>query len=178
MNRFMKRLPYFALALGVMAVSAIAQTTVTTPDVVMNQPVIAPDSGISIPIAVWLQAISDWVIPIISVAVLWLIRKLPSQIAGILTTLRVDQLLEKAIAYAINTVVGASKDKTLNVSTGNQVVDKALQFIVTNAPAWMIKWMGDGDAIRQKIIARLNIDDNVALPSTEVPKAVVNEVLK
>jgi hypothetical protein len=95
----------------------------------------------------------------IPVAFAWLARKLPGQAANILITLRVDQLLQKAVQYGINATAGAMKDKPLSVDVGSEVLENALQYVVDNGPGWLIKWMGGKDTIRQKIIARLELDE-------------------
>jgi hypothetical protein len=117
------------------------------------------DTTIEIPIGEWLTAVGDFVLLAIPVAFAWLARKLPGQAANILITLRVDQLLQKAVQYGINATAGAMKDKPLSVDVGSEVLENALQYVVDNGPGWLIKWMGGKDTIRQKIIARLELDE-------------------
>lgn len=119
--------------------------------------------GVSIPVGDWLAATSGWVAPLLAGAGLWLIRKLPSQIAGVLMTMRADQLLEKAVSYAINAVAGATKGKSLDFTTGSKVADQAVNYVVSNGPGWLINWLGGADAIRQKVIARLDVEADAAL---------------
>lgn len=121
------------------------------------------DTHVSLPVGDWLTALGEWIAPLVGIAALWLIRKLPAQIAGILMTMRADQLLEKAVAYALNAVQGAAKGKSLDFSTGSKVADEALQYVVTNAPGWLISWLGGPDAIRQKIVARIDVAPEVSL---------------
>lgn len=94
---------------------------------------------------------------LILAGVTWALRLLPAQIYAIMVSLRADQLIQKGIDYAINMVVGASKDKSLSVDVHNQVLATALQYVIDQAPGWLQSWMGGPDQIAQKIVARLNL---------------------
>lgn len=100
---------------------------------------------------------------------LWLLRLLPGQISGILMSMRADQLIQKAIDYAINMVRGATKDQVLTTDVHNAVLAQALQYVLDHAPGWLQSWMGGPDAIAQKIVARLNLAPD-AVP--DINKAV------
>lgn len=109
-------------------------------------------------------------------AVAWLLRLLPGQIYAVLVAARADQLLQKAIDYGINMVQGAAKDRSLTVDVHNEVLAKALQFVIDNAPGWLQTWMGGPEKIAEKIVARLNIapddkppDVNAAVSSAVLP---------
>lgn len=145
--KFLRLLPLFAVAAIGLAVTAFAQTTGTT---------------VEIPIGDWVKEAGGWVGPILGAAVLFLIRKLPPQIAAILTTLRVDQLLDKALSFAINKVAGASHDKPMTVDVGNKVLAEALDYAIRHGAPAVIQWMGGADMIREKILARLKLDAQVA----------------
>lgn len=99
--------------------------------------------------------------------VAFLLRKIPGQLGNILTTMHVDQVLNKAVDYAINMVKGATKDKELSLDVGNEVLAKALQYVLDHAPTWLQSWMGGQDQIAQKIIARLNLAPD-AVPNAGV----------
>lgn len=123
----------------------------------------AETTSISVPVGSWISEAGIFIGPLLAAAALWLVRKLPAQIASILIAARVDQLLQKAIDYAINSVAGAAKDKALSVDVGSAVVAQAVQYAIDHGPGWMIGWMGGADMIREKIIARLNVDAAAAL---------------
>lgn len=123
----------------------------------------AETTSVSIPAGSWIEQAGIFIGPVLAAAVLWLVRKLPEQIASILIAARVDQLLQKAIDYAINSVAGAAKDKALSVDVGSAVVAQAVQYAIDHGPGWLIGWMGGADMIREKIIARLNVDEAAAL---------------
>jgi hypothetical protein len=120
-------------------------------------------------------AISQWASAasaIVFAVVAWALRLLPGQIYSVIVAMRADQLLLKAIDYAINMVQGASKDKSLTVDVQNAVLAKALQYVLDNAPGWLQQWMGGPVQIANKIIARLNIAPDAPPPSAVT--AVVN----
>jgi hypothetical protein len=150
--RLLPAVAFFAIGWFVLAAHAFAQTVAEK-----------SDSVVSIPVSSWVEGIGAAVLPMVALFVAWIIRKLPSQVAAILTTMRVDQLLEKAISYGINTTVNATKDKPLTVDLGNEVVAKAAQYVVDNGPGWLIGWMGGAKGIEEKIIARINVDSKAAV---------------
>ena len=136
-----------AVAVFALVAPALAQTAVA-----------AADTAVTIPYGDWINSIGTLILEIVPVALLWLVRKLPASIGQIISTMQVDQLLTKAIGYAINAVEGATAGRTLSVNVGNAVLAQALNYVTTHAPQWLINWMGGLDAIAQKIIARLNLD--------------------
>jgi hypothetical protein len=121
------------------------------------------DTTVDIPLSEWVGILGEWVGPLLAAAALVLVRKLPKQLADILIGMRVEQVLQKAITYAINAVAGATKDKPLSINVGNEVVATAVQYVVDHAPTWLVKWMGDGDLLREKIIARLDVEAKASL---------------
>lgn len=116
----------------------------------------------------WAQAIGA----LVFAGVAFMLRQLPAQIYAILVSVRADQLLQKAIAYAINMVQGATKDKALTFDVHNEVLRKALQYVLDNAPVWLQTWMGGPEQIAAKIVARLNIEANT--PAPDINAAVAN----
>lgn len=110
------------------------------------------------------QAIA-WLLASIAMVML---RKLPANVVAIFGNARVELLLQNAIGYGLNAVQGAVKDKTLSVEVGNEVLAKALQYAVDNAPGWLQSWAGGPEGLAKKIWARLNLGEgasDVALPT-------------
>jgi hypothetical protein len=118
---------------------------------------------VQVPVSDLVQSLGDFIGPLLVTVALVMVRKLPKQIGDILVGMKVEQVLQRAIDFAINTVVGATKDKPLTLDVGNAVVANALQYVIDHAPGWLINWMGGTDLIREKIIARLNVEAKAAL---------------
>lgn len=107
---------------------------------------------------------------IIGLAAAYALRQLPANIVAIFGNARVELLIQNAIGYGLNAVQGAVKDKTLTVDVGNEVLAKALQYAVDNAPGWLQSWAGGPEGLAKKIWARLNLEP--AASDAAVPAAV------
>jgi hypothetical protein len=83
---------------------------------------------------------------------------LPPSINAVIKTWRVEQLLNNAIGYGINAVSGAARGQVLSVPIGNKVIEQAVEYAVQNGSAALVKWMGGQDAIKKKIVARVDLD--------------------
>lgn len=140
---------------GLFSVAAYAQTVAT-----------APTTSVSLPIGDWLADAAAFIGAIAAAALAWVFSKLPASIQPILRTMQAEQLLGKAIDYALNAVAGAEKGKTLDVKVGSSVVASAAQYVVDHGPAWLVEWLGGLPAIEQKIIARLNLGSDAAVATT------------
>lgn len=103
------------------------------------------------------------------------LRQLPANIVAIFGNARVEMLINNAIGFGLNAVEGAVKGKTLEVNVGNEVLAKALQYAVDNAPVWLQSWAGGPEGLAKKIWGRLNLDDKA---SDAVIPAVVASVAK
>lgn len=106
---------------------------------------------------------------------LYLLRRLPkvavdalNALAGLLGQGRVDQLLEKAVQYGINATKGAVAGRTLTVPVGNEVLERAFEYALRHAPR-LVSWAGGAIALREKIIARLNLEEDAAVPTPKPP---------
>jgi len=73
---------------------------------------------------------------------------------------RVDQLLEKAVKAGINKTAGAVQGKVLVASVGNEVLERALEYVIYHAPK--LYKTNTVQMWRDKIIARLNLADSVS----------------
>lgn len=123
----------------------------------------APSTSVTIPWGEWLIAARDAAVAILLALITFAFRALPSNIAAMLNSARVIQIVEKGIDYGFNAVEGAVKGKALTVNVGSEVVAQAVQYVVDQAPAWMIQWAGGEDGIRRMVIARLPVAENAAL---------------
>lgn len=147
----------------VMADDTGATTVTTTNDVTT---VSAPDATtVVVPVGNWITQLLDNATAVVAAAiaalVAWAFRALPKTVVDILRTMQVEQLLKRAADYGINVTKGAVKDKALEVNVGNQAVAHAVQYVIDNAPGWLLKWMGGTEAVRDKIIARIPMAETV-----------------
>lgn len=123
------------------------------------------NTTVVLPVGTWidqvLAAVQSSLALIITGLVAWAFRNLPKSVVSILRTLQIEQVLTRAADYGINATRGAVKGKTLDVNVGNEAVAKAVQYAIDNAPRWLIDWAGGPDAIRDKIIARIPLGEDV-----------------
>jgi len=151
-----------ALARIVAAVSILALFTAPSlAQFVIASSSIPPDT-VAVPVGDWVTQVApliqDALYAIVAGVVAFALRNLPAGIRTYVTagiTAQAEQLLEKAVDWAIASVAGATKDKIWTVSVGNSVVAQAVQYVVDHGPAWLITWLGGEAMIAQKIIARI-----------------------
>jgi hypothetical protein len=150
-----------------------AVTNVAAPDaenitVAVDEPnttVSAPDAEtVVIPYGNWIEAVLDRFLQIIvaaaMVAITIISRSLPKWLVPIVGTFLTEQNISRGISYGANMVKGATKDKTLSVDVGSQVVAQAVQYVINSAPAFLIKFMGGEEGIRDKVLARINFAES------------------
>lgn len=113
-------------------------------------PAYAADAvAVSIPIGDWISsALVDLASVLVAMAS-WAVAKwAPPLVRTYLT----EQLLQRAVDYAIAAVKGAAKGKVLTLPVANAVLAEAAQYAVEHAPP-TAKWIGD--TLKPKLIARL-----------------------
>lgn len=123
------------------------------------------NTTVVIPVGTWidqlLTGIQSSLAVIIAAVVAWAFRKLPQSVVSILRMVQAEQILTRAADYGINATKGAVKGKSLSIDVGNEAVARAVQYAVNNGAPWLIKWLGGADAIRDKIIARIPLGEDV-----------------
>lgn len=144
------------LGLALVAGSALADSVA---------PQITP---VVVPWGDWLAAVAPTLGSLILLAISWALRQLPAQASGVLTAMRVDQLLARAVDYGVNVTQGAVRGRTLDVATGNAVLAAALRYAVEQAPS--VVAMAGGEAlVRNKLIARLDVGEGAIIQVTNTP---------
>lgn len=129
-------------------------------------PVTVPVSNtVVVPYGDWLTTIADYLVPILTGIILWAFRFLPTQIYAFAMTLRVEQLLSKAVAYGINSVAGANKDQKLNIQISNAVLREAIAYALLHGGPLVKKFMGSPTDVAEKIWARLELAPEVEKPN-------------
>lgn len=118
----------------------------------------AAADAVSVPIGDWLAGASAYLGEALAALALLMLRRLPSQLVALLQTLRVEQLLEKAIQYGVNSVAGASTGRVMTITVGNKVLAEAMRYAADRAPASIIRWIGGPERLAEMIWARLELD--------------------
>ena len=88
-----------------------------------------------------------------SLALTGLAAKLGPDIARALHAAHIDQVMTRAIDAGFALVEGAEKGKVLEIPTANEVLRRAAQYLVAQAPG-LFKELGDN--LGQMLIARLS----------------------
>lgn len=160
--------PRLALVIAVIlaalfcAYHAIAQEVVTTPVVVAPAP-----NTVAIPIGAWINDALMVLLAGLGTIVAWAFRWLPARWNAILMTAQADQLLTKAIAYGINAVAGAAKDKTLSIEVSNRVLREAVTYAIVHGSDAVKEFLGTPEDIAEKVFARLSAAPEVVKPDIE-----------
>lgn len=141
----------------------------------------AVDGGSELPYGDLIGHVLTSLLGLVALAGAWLARKLPggivatlNQLSGLFGAGRVDQLLDKAITYGINVTAGAVKGKSLSVKIGNEVLERAFEYAIRHAPT-VVRLAGGSAFVREKIIGRLDLDADVALPAARPPAELTLE---
>ena len=123
-------------------------------------PALAADTTVTVPfgdyIAFAADLVSKYAAPLVAIILGIAARVLPAAIVDYLAMLRIEQLLTRAVGYGITAVKGAAEGQTLTVNVGNEVLAQALNYAIKHAPD-VVTWAGGADALREKILARLNV---------------------
>lgn len=154
----------------VISATTVHVVTILALFIALTRPAFAQDaSTVTLPWGDWLSAILSEVIliagTVATLLVTWALRYVPETLKAYITEQHrnaAEQLIEKGIDYAINAVKDFTTGKKLDVNVGSQVVAEALNYIIKHGPEWLITWLGGADAIREKILARLDLADGVA----------------
>jgi len=85
--------------------------------------------------------------------VTWLLAKLGPDVARAFHAAHIDQVIERSIDAGFALVEGAEKGKVLEIPIANQVIRKAAQYLVDQAPG-LFKELGDN--LGQMLVARLS----------------------
>jgi hypothetical protein len=91
-------------------------------------PVVVEPDVVTIPYGEIISAAASYIATALIAVSMWALRFVPGQIRAMLMTMRVDQLLGKAIAFGVNATAGAVKDKVLTIEVSNRVLREALSY--------------------------------------------------
>lgn len=120
-------------------------------------------TSVTIPWGDWIYFLisnfGEVVLALVGLAAARLLAILPKPISDFLKTLQVEQLLDRAIEYGISATSGAVKGRELSINVGSAVLAEALGYVLSRGPGALIRWMGGEDAIREMILARLDLEE-------------------
>jgi hypothetical protein len=80
-------------------------------------------------------------------------------------TMRVDQLLTRAIAYAMNTVAGAAEGKVLTIDVRNLVVKEAVTYALVHGGSLVKRFAGTPEELAEKIWSRMDLPQEASRPN-------------
>lgn len=122
--------------------------------------------GVTIPLGDWVVGVASWLLPIAGTVLMAVLTTVAGKIAPwavqYLKTQAVEQLLGNAVNFGLNAVEGAAKGKTLDVTTGNAVLNEALGYAIAKGPSAIISWLGGPDGISHMLLARLPLDESAS----------------
>lgn len=120
----------------------------------------AGDGTVTVPVGDWIVQATSSLASLAVAGLMWVAsRWLPTWIRMQLT----EQLLTRAVDYALAVVAGAAKGKVLEIPVANAVLREAANYAVKHAPA-TARWIGD--TLEPKLIARLSAAG--ALPDASI----------
>lgn len=150
------------------------------PVVIQDATEVTSDTTVVVPVGNWISeaasSLSQVIGAIALAAFAFLLRSVPKGIGDVIRTFQVEQIIQRGVDYGINAVKGATKDKELTINVGHAVLAEALQYIIDQAPAWLVSWVGGPEALKKMILARLNLasasdaDVMLSVQSPAVPK--------
>ena len=110
----------------------------------------AGDGTVTVPVGDWVVQATSSIASLAVAGLMWVAsRWLPTWIRMQLT----EQLLGRAVDYALAVVAGAAKGKVLEIPVANAVIREAAGYAIQHAPA-TARWIGS--TLEPKLIARLS----------------------
>lgn len=145
----MRSLPT-ALAVFFMLILPALGQSVDTPG-----PVVPVDTVVTVPYGSWLADLQGYIGLGIAGVVGWAFRWLPARLRGIFMTMQAEQLIIKALSFALNTVIGGVKDKVWTIEMRNDVLRKMTTYVLVHGAASVKEFIGAPADIAEKGFARI-----------------------
>lgn len=130
-------------------------------------------TAVSIPYGDWIAQAATIGVSIAGSVIAWGMRQLPARYVALVQATHADKILEEAVCFALNAVPGATKGKVLTVDVGNPVLQQAVTYVISNAPGWLVTWLGGEAGIAQRIVARLTLDESAGVTVNTAGVALV-----
>ncbi len=132
---------------------------------VVTAPLAAETTTVTIPWGDWLSELlgiaGSIIVTLLGALLAWAVGLIPATLRAYITDQRirqVEQLLGRAVDYGIAATQGAVRGSALGIDVGSEVLANAAQYAVDRGPPKIVAWMGGEDAIREMILARLNLN--------------------
>jgi hypothetical protein len=115
-----------------------------------------PSTIVQVPVGDWFGTALGYLTLSLGGVIAWAFRRLPGRISAILLTAQADQLAARGLVYAINVVVGATKDKVWTVDVRNQVLKEFVTYALTHGSDAVKAFMGKPADIAEMGFARID----------------------
>jgi len=155
------------------AIPVLAQAVDAPPIPVTVVPPVS--TVVQVPVGDWFGTALGYLALSLGGFIAWGFRRLPGRISAILLTAQADQLLNRALVYAINAVVGATKDKVWTVEVRNQVLREVVTYALVHGSDAVKAFMGRPSDIAEMGFSRI---DAPAAGSADPKPAVLPDVPK
>jgi len=119
---------------------------------------------VQIPVSDVTGAVAQYVALALVGAFMWGFKFLPQQVCAMLMTMRVDQLLTRAVTFGINSVAGATKDRIISIDVGNRVLKEALTYALMHGGTLVKRFAGSPVDLAEKIWSRLELPADAVKP--------------
>jgi hypothetical protein len=117
----------------------------------------AAPTDVALPVGDWAAGLADVAGFAVLALAVWALRMLPAPLYRLVMMIRAEQLVARAVDYGVQAVAGAARGRTLTVDVGNRVLAAAARYAVDAADD-VVAWLGGEDAVRRKILARLDLE--------------------
>jgi hypothetical protein len=152
----MRFLPAAIAAFFMLTVMAFGQGVDTTLAPMPVTIVPPPSTVVQVPVGDWFGTALGYLTLGLGGVIAWAFRRLPGRISAILLTAQADQLMARALTYAINAVVGATKDKVWSVDVRNQVLREFVTYALTHGSDTVKTFMGKSADIAEMGYSRID----------------------
>lgn len=181
MHAFLKAV---ALAAAV-ALLFVSGETIAIAQAVSSAASSAPDTTVSISLATYVNPILDTLAALFGTAaagsiIAVLVAFVPAWLRPLATAAvqaTLSHYIVDGLGYAVQEIENFDKDKTVTLDVGSAGVASAVNYVLTNAPSFLINLAGGKDAIVNKIIAFLH-QFNITLDTGVSPAQVASIAAK
>lgn len=151
------RITFAALAAFFMlTVMAFGQTVDLAP---MPITIVPPPTNtvVQVPVGDWFgTALGYLTLWVMGGGAAWLIQRTLGRLSPILLTMQVEQLMTRALVYAINTVVGATRNRVWTVDVRNEVLREIVIYALTHGSEAVKAFMGRPAQIAEMGYSRID----------------------